>query len=91
MQGLKCRDWEPKWCLPVPSSVFPFLWRKKTVLYHDGGRHPLLQGYREGMGCDRTLLYGKLNEAACQLPGKKRGVVTKGDMGGMLSADLPPF
>lgn len=67
------------------------LMEEENSSYHDGGRHPLLQGYREGMGCDGTLLSGKLNEADCQLPGKKRGVVTKGDMGGMLSADLPPF
>lgn len=35
-----------------------------------------------------ALLSGKLNEASCQLPGKRSD--DKGRRGRMLSADLPP-
>lgn len=57
---------------------------------YDGETHPLLEVCRERMGHDGPLLSGKLNETSCQLPGKTGGVETKGDVGGMLSADLTP-
>lgn len=56
----------------------------------EGGRHAVHgQGCRTGTGRDWAPLSGKLDEAPGQLPGRRRGVATKADTGGVLSADLP--
>lgn len=81
------------WSLETKSGAYltfqrVSLLKEENDAYYDGGRHPLLKGYGGGMGCATVW---ELNPAASQLPGKRKGAMTKGDLGGMLSADLPIF
>lgn len=71
----------------MPSCSVSLIKENST---YDGERHSRLEVCRGEMGHDGPLLSWKLNETSCQLPGKTGVVETKGDVGGMLSADRTP-
>lgn len=52
------------WSLETKSGAYltfqsvSLLKEEENNAYYDGGRHPVLKGYRGGMGCDGTRLSG---------------------------------